>query len=454
MRQSRAIAAARWVVALVAALLTAGVAVPASAGVRAPRAPFTCDSPADPGTLVTPTPWAQQLLAPQRVQQFSTGSGVTVAVIDSGVDDSHPQLAGHVLPGWDFLRNTAGGNVDCASHGTAVASLIAAQRVNGIGFAGLAPGVRILPVRVSEHEEDAQGNAQGDSVSPDVFANAIKWAADHGARILNISLTLDHDYPSVADAVKYAQDKGCLVVAAVGNHHTDPANPPTPGLGASAPAQSDPPSYPAAYDGVLGVGAVAGDGTRLPVSQVGRYVDLVAPGGDVLAATRVSGYATFSGTSFAAPLVSAAAALVWSASPKLKNTDVAHRLEATADLLPRSGRTNEFGYGLVDPYRAVTEVLPPSPGAPQAAPVPPRADDPAAAARAGRWHEWGQVALGVGVLVLLLGVGAWLTAGAIRRGRSRAWQPGAPPERPPPSTVEDEPEQLFFAVPGRPAPPD
>jgi type VII secretion-associated serine protease mycosin len=429
-------------VACLAALVVPGQAL----GVPAPRAPFTCDNPADPGGTVTAVPWAQQTLALQQVQQLSTGTGVTVAVIDSGVDDSHPQLAGQVLAGFDFLRNTAGGNVDCASHGTAVASLIAAKHVAGIGFAGLAPGVRILPVRVSEHEEDAQGNAQGDSVSPDVFAQAIRWAADNGARILNISLTLDHDYQPVADAVTYAQDKGCLIVAAVGNHHSAAVTA-TPGLGDVVPATVDPPSYPAAYQGVLGVGAVNQDGTRLDQSQVGPYVDLVAPGGGVLAATRVGGYSTWSGTSFAAPLVSAAAALVWAVSPQLKNTDVAHRLEVTADPLPDSGRTNEFGHGLVDPYRAVTELLPNGSTAPAAA-LPARTVDAAAADRTAHWQSAGHLALGAGLLVLALVVLAWLVALALRRGRARHWRPGVPVAPQQRASVE-EPEELFFALPGR-----
>lgn len=423
-------------------LLALAATAPATAA--QPQAPgATCDNGAPPGTRITPVPWAQQVLAPQRVQALSTGAHITVAVIDSGVDGGHPQLAGRVLAGFDFLRNAAGGDVDCASHGTAVASLIAAQHLNGVGFQGLAPGVKILPVRVSEHE-DSTG---GDAVSPDVFAKAIRWAADNGGQIINISLTLDTNYPAVADAVDYAiRVKGCLIVAAVGNHHNS-ANDTTgtPSLGARVTSPSDPPSYPAAYPGVLGVGAVTRDGVRLPESQVGSSVDLVAPGGEVLAATRVQGYATWSGTSFAAPLVSAAAALVWSNSPQLRNTDVAWRLEATADPVA-SGRHAEYGYGLLDPYRAVTEVL----GGPSSAPgpIPARSLDVAAKARASAWHTDGMVALGAGLLILVLVLGAGLLAISVRRARVRHWQPAPPPPLPRHEPVE-EPDEAFFVIPQR-----
>jgi type VII secretion-associated serine protease mycosin len=396
--------------------------------------------------MIRQTPWAQQLLAVPRLRPLSTGSGITIAVIDSGVDAAHPQLAGHVLAGYDYLRNTPGGNFDCVSHGTAVASLIAAQHVDGIGFEGLAPGVTILPLRVSDHEDN--DNNAGDAVSPQVFANAIRYAADSGARIINISLTLDTDFPAVAQAVQYAQTvKGCIVVASAGNHHTA-ATGATPSVPGAAPSSmSDPPSYPAAYPDVLGVGAIDQDGARLDESQVGPYVDLVAPGGNVLAATRVGGYAYWNGTSMAAPLVSAAAALLWSAYPAMSNTAVMWQLMATADPMPGPGHGSEYGYGLVDPYRALTEQLPPS-GTAAPAPIPAAARDPAAAARTADWHHDGLVAMVVGGLAVLIAAGGAVLAVALRRGRLRDWRPGNAPTPATPRTI-DEPEAVFFALPDR-----
>ncbi|GIH14079.1 type VII secretion-associated serine protease mycosin [Rugosimonospora africana] len=423
--------------------LAAGLAISAPA-VATPAG--ACTNAADPGTMIRQTPWAQQLLAIDRLRPLSTGAGITVAVIDSGVDAQHPQLAGRVLPGYDYLRNTPGGNFDCVSHGTAVASLIAAQHVDGIGFEGLAPGVTILPLRVSDHEDN--DNNPKDAVSPQVFADAIRYAADSGARIINISLTLDADFPAVAQAVRYAQEvKGCVVVASVGNHHTvtTGATPSVPGVSPSA--VSDPPSYPAAYPNVLGVGAIDEGGKRLDESQVGPYVDLVAPGGNVLAATRVSGYGYWNGTSMAAPLVSAAAALLWSTHPAMSNINVMWQLTHTADPMPGSNHGSEYGYGLVDPYRALSEQLPVA-GSQSPAPIPAATVDPAAVARTADWHHHGQVALIVGGLAVLVAAGGAGFAVAVRRGRLRDWRPGnaAPPRIPP--TVE-EPETVFFALPDR-----
>ncbi|WP_433066270.1 type VII secretion-associated serine protease mycosin [Dactylosporangium sp. CS-033363] len=370
---------------------------------------------------------------------------MTVAVVDSGVDGAHPQLAGQVLAGFDFLRDSAGADFDCTSHGTAVASLIAARPTPGVGFAGLAPGAKILPIRVSDREEGTDGEA----ASPEVFAKAIRYAADHDARIINLSLSLDRDYPAVAAAVDYAvHGKGALVVAAVGNHHAG-ATPPPIGEGRAATVD-DAPSYPANYPDVLGVGGINQDGTRLDESQVGTYVDLAAPGNVVLGATRQRGHQYWKGTSFAAPLVSAAAALVWSAEPGLSNTDVAWRLEATADRMAGSARSPEFGYGLIDPYRALAEHPPRPQTADTPAPIPPALRDPAGAARSDRWQATGRIAAatGLGLLIAALLVGTMRAAA--RRGRARNWRPGA--ARVNQDTKRDpeiEPEHVFYALPNR-----
>ncbi|WP_432985973.1 type VII secretion-associated serine protease mycosin [Dactylosporangium sp. CA-233914] len=436
----------RWfaaIAALAAAVSTLGVPARATAG---PPPAGVCNNPAKPGDVVKDTPWPQQAFGAQRIWPTTTGAGITVAVVDSGVDNAHPQLAGQVLPGFDFLRNAAGADFDCTSHGTAVASLIAAKHVNGVGFEGLAQGVKILPIRVSDHEEGTNGEA----VTPDVFAKAIRYAADQNARIINISLSLDADYPVVAQAVDYAiNTKGCLVVAAVGNHHvTAQQSPPSIGS-AKNPIPSDPASYPAGYPGVLGVAAVNQDGTRVDESQVGPYVDIAAPGNLVLGATRVSGHQYWKGTSFAAPIVSGAAALVWASQPNLKNSDVSWRLQVTADRMAGAGRSNEFGYGMVDPYRAVFE-RPSKDEAVSPTPIPPAATDPAAAARLSRWQTAGRIALIAGLAVLLAALVIFALRAAVRRGRVRAWRPGEVREAPRPQRDPDiEPEDVFFALPNR-----
>ncbi|GAA3268980.1 hypothetical protein GCM10020218_008820 [Dactylosporangium vinaceum] len=432
-----------WFAALAAAVAPLAVALPARA---APPPAGVCNNPAKAGEVVKETPWAQQTFDVDRIWPATTGAGLTVAVVDSGVDGAHPQLAGQVLPGFDFLRNAAGADFDCTSHGTAVASLIAAKHADGVGFEGLAPGVRILPIRVSDHEEGTNGEA----VTPEVFAKAIRYAADQNARIINISLSLDTDYPAVAQAVDYATNtKGALIVAAVGNHHAN-ADPTPPPIGSDRPAiPSDPPSYPAAYANVLGVAAINQDGTRVDDSQVGNYVDITAPGNLVLAAARDHGHQYYKGTSFAAPIVSAAAALVWAAQPGLKNADVAWRLQITADRMAGSNRSNEFGYGLVDPFRAVFETLPKDTGA-SPAPIPAAAHDPAAAARANRWATTGRIAALIGAAVLVAALLTFAMRTAVRRGRARRWHPGTVRQAPRPDRDPDiEPEDVFFALPTR-----
>lgn len=383
------------------ALGPAVAAVPAYAA--PPKGACSNAEPAHP--VQKALPWAQQLLMPQRAWPFSTGSGVTVAVIDSGVDADHPQLhrPGKVLPGRDFyLKGTLPGNYDCISHGTGVAGIIAADGLPGVGFAGVAPGARILPVRVSERETDNTGSTE--EINPNILAKGIKYAVDARARVINLSLAGFRDERPVRQAIAYAVAHDVVVVAAVGN-----------GQGSDS---GNLPAYPASYPGVIGVGAIDNAGARVTASQVGPYVDLVAPGSSVLAPTRVAGHAYADGTSFAAPFVAGTAALVRSAWPKLTAAQVAQRLMATADPARGGSGSQEYGAGIVDPYRAVTEGL--AVGAAKklpAAHVPP--PDEHELALAAWWQSRGSraritavlAAGGMAVVVLL----SWLTTAGHRR---------------------------------------
>ncbi|PZS36474.1 MAG: type VII secretion-associated serine protease mycosin [Pseudonocardiales bacterium] len=393
-------------IAVVSILVAAALAAPAAPATAKPPA-GACLNAQPGGPPIRQQPWADKALAPERAWPFSRGAKVLVAVIDSGVDYDHPQLLRHgkVLDGFDFIRNQPRADFDCVSHGTAVASIIAADEAPGIGFHGVAPDARILPVRVSDTEPgDDRGGA---SVNPTVFAQAIRYAADHGARVINLSVVMYADVPAVRRAVAYAQDKDVVVVAAVGNAHRDTGRDPTP--------------YPAAYPGVLGVGAITIDGSRLPASQVGPYVDLVAPGGGVLAATREHGHVFWDGTSFATPFVSGAAALVRAAWPSLSAAGVARRLLATTS--PARGGENSMAYGsgVVDPYRAVTDGLGGVRPAGAAPPLVRPGPDRAALRRAADAHRLGASA---GRLVLFAGLavlGVLGVAAAAPRGRRRRW---------------------------------
>ncbi|MGZ0149057.1 type VII secretion-associated serine protease mycosin [Kribbella sp. WER1] len=385
-----------------------------------------CQNPEPAHPVVHLLPWAQQLLMPQRSWPFSNGSGVTVAVIDSGVDADHPQLhrPGKVLPGRDFyLVGKLPGNYDCVSHGTGVAGIIAADGKPGIGFQGVAPGAKILPVRVSEREADNNGNTE--LIDPLILAKGIRYAVDAGARVINLSVSGDQDQKPVRQAIAYAVRKDVVVVAAVGNRQ---------GLD-----DGQLPSYPASYPGVIGVGAIDNTGARLNASQVGPYVDLVAPGAGVLSTTRVAGHAYDDGTSFAAPFVSGTAALVRAAWPKLTAAQVAQRLLATATPA-RGGRDSmEYGAGIVDPYRAVTEAMA---GAGRALPaahvVPP---DQQQLAIAAWWRARGleartvaMLAAGAMTTILLL---SWLVVTGHRRRWAAARSKTSSSPRPAPDLPPD-----------------
>lgn len=399
---------------------------PSVAAAAPPAGACRDTEPARPA--ITEVPWAQSLLDPRRAWAHSTGAGVVVAVVDSGVDADHPQLRGAVLLGQDFfLVGDLPGDFDCVSHGTAVASIIAAAEQDGVGFHGIAPAARVLPVRITERDDPERSG-----IDPQVLAQGIRYAADNGAKVINLSLAGTRDDKAVREAVAHARAKDVLLVAAVGNHQREDG----------APL----PSFPAGYDGVLGVGAVDISGTHLGSSQVGPYVDIVAPGGGVLGATRVAGHTYWDGTSFAAPFVAATAALVRSARPDLKADQVARRLLATATPARGGAGSPSYGAGIVDPYRAVTEDLadaPPNEVAPVVVPPP----NPEQQRLARWWGDAGAHARWWAVAAMAAVAAALTTALVARRGRRRRWTPGVvrPPAAEP---VRDEPpEQLFLLDP-------
>ncbi|MFI1994362.1 S8 family peptidase [Actinoplanes sp. NPDC020271] len=263
----------------------------------------------------------------------STGDGVTVAVIDTGVDGRHPDLTGHVLTGYDAITNTAGGNTDPQGHGTHVAGTIGALTGNGIGVAGIAPDVTILPVRVLD--------AKGSGFDSDT-AEGIVWAADHGADVINMSLGGTMPSTAVTNAVAYARGKGVVVVAAAGNDR----------------AKGSPTSYPGADPGVIAVAATDSGDVVASYSNAGSYVDVAAPGSGIISTypTAAGGYATMNGTSMASPHVAAVAALLLAAAPDLTPDQVESALGSTAKDLGPTGKDTDYGYGRIDAAAALTSV--------------------------------------------------------------------------------------------------
>ncbi len=260
------------------------------------------------------------------------GTGVTIAVLDTGVDATHPDLAGRVLAGCQFLGglNTgAPGANDDYGHGTHVAGIAAALTNNGRGIVGAAPGVRILPVKVLDKT--------GRGYSSDI-ANGIVWATNNGAQVINMSLGGPSPSTAMTEAVTYARSRGVTVVAAAGN----------------SALVDNAASYPGATEGVLGVGAVDRSMQRATFSNAGSYVALAAPGVYILSTLPGGTYASWSGTSMASPFVAAAAAIVKAAHPGCTPDGVGARLELGATDLGTPGRDPSFGFGLVNPLRALS----------------------------------------------------------------------------------------------------
>ncbi|HEU0237711.1 MAG TPA: S8 family serine peptidase [Micromonosporaceae bacterium] len=352
-------------------------------------------------------PWAVAASGVDGLRGVANGAGEVVAVIDSGVTPlasfGHRVLAGH-----DLLGRTDG-RVDCVGHGTAVASIIAAGTTPGAAFRGLAPGAKILPVRVSEAEL-VDGAVSGDATTPAGLGAAITWAVDHGADVLNISVVVGTDDRTLRSAVARAVADGVVVVASVGNNHNDSGTDPTP--------------YPAAYPGVIGVGSIDEGGVRSATSEVGPFLDVVAPGGGVTADRLPSGLGTFDGTSFAVPYVAATAALVRQEFPRLTNAQVAQRIFDTTDPPPVGASPADYGQGIVDPYRAVASAVTAagSGGGHVTSAAPTLGADagtgtPAAASTTPGRQRW-VVGAASAVAMILLGF-AWTLAGAYRRRLDR-----------------------------------
>ncbi|MEV6368664.1 type VII secretion-associated serine protease mycosin [Micromonospora musae] len=265
----------------------------------------------------------------------STGRGVTVAVVDSGVDATHPDLTGQVLPGYDLVSPGGGEQADPVGHGTTVAGLIAGRRDDKRGVVGLAPDARILPVRVLDDE-----NRYDDAL---IVARGVRWAVDHGARVINLSLGGSGDSPALAAALDYAFARDVVVVACTGN---------------VASSTTTEVWYPAREPGVIAVAGLERNSENLWSGSItGRAAVLSAPATGLVGA-RPGGYWRVQGTSFAAPLVSATAALVRSRYPQMSAGDVVNRLMSTARDLGPTGRDDRFGFGLVDPVAALSADVP------------------------------------------------------------------------------------------------
>ncbi|NNU98324.1 S8 family peptidase [Geobacillus sp. DSP4a] len=250
---------------------------------------------------------------------------VPVAIIDSGVDLTHPDLIRRLGPGYNVLADDRSPN-DENGHGTHVAGIIASQPNNDEGVAGITWFNPIMAVKAL--------NADGYGTSIDV-AKGIRWAVDHGAKVINLSLGNYQPSSVLEEAIRYADAHDVVLVAASGNDSTSQ------------------PSFPAAYPEVISVGAVDPDLSYALYSNYGEYIDVVAPGTNIASTFAGHQYAALSGTSMAAPHVAALAALIRSVNPRLSNDEVRSIILESADDLGERGKDPYYGYGLINVYRAL-----------------------------------------------------------------------------------------------------
>lgn len=260
----------------------------------------------------------------------ATGAQVKVAVIDSGIDTAHPELAGVVAGAFDALNSSDGPH----KHGTGVAGIIAAQA----RLKGAAPKVQLLAVR-------AFATGQGSTFS---IVKGLDWALAENARIVNMSFAGPSD-PLLARALAAARGRGAILIAAAGN---------------AGPKAK--PLYPAADAGVIAVTATDADDKLFAMANRGRYVAVAAPGVDIVMPSPDGAYWVSTGTSMAAAYVSGVVALMLEHHPDLTAETVKKLLTATARDLGPKGRDDQFGAGLIDAYQAVTTLDAPAAPTPTA----------------------------------------------------------------------------------------
>ncbi|MDF3294076.1 S8 family serine peptidase [Streptomyces silvisoli] len=343
--------------------------------------------------------WYLDAMQADSMWKVSSGQGVTVAVVDSGVDPSAPELQGQLVPGEDLNDGKAGETEDRTGHGTEMAALIAGTGAGG-GIQGLAPRAKILPLRY---------NVKAPSM--DTAPRGIRYAVDHGARIINMSfgIELPGEIPGLREAIDYADRKGVLMFASSGN----------------AGDKDNVITAPASMAGVVAVGAVDKSLTVTKWSNHGSELALAAPGDDIpMRCANGEGYCSSGGTSQATALASASAALVWSAHPGWTGNQVLRALIETAGR-PTEGKVpSEYvGYGFVrprmvllehqgDPGAANVYPLPNGPASASSSPAPSKAGQAVSSAPQ---HGEAEAAAGSGntTLWVLLGLGAAVVVGGV-----------------------------------------
>lgn len=399
-------AAGAWAAAVVVGL-TGAVVAPGSIA-SAAAAPIGEKCTVRPGVGL-PETWPQDRLDFDRAWSITRGKGVLVAVVDSGLDTRHPQLTGmSVKPGVNVLTNDDN-TADCDNHGTEVTSIIAAQPIAGSRFEGVAPDATIMPIKQTDRVDQNEGS------NADSLGRAIDAAVSAHAKVVNLSVSVKEPTEGLHSAVRRAAQADVVLVTAVDNFGQ----------------QGNPVTFPSAYStefpNVIAVAASDIHDVIAPFSESGDYVSVTAPGVAVPAAAPVRGFAKLDGTSFAAPFVTGTVALLRAAYPKMTAEQIRNRIEATADAPPADVPGPHFGFGIVNPFLALTSVRADAPAdRPRAAAGPPL---PARAAPSPADHHLAHVALMVALALLGVSGLAVIGAAVLRRSRPNRAAPvasGAP----------------------------
>ncbi len=280
--------------------------------------------------------WHLSMIGAPTAWNYATGAGITIAILDTGVDGTHPDLVAQMTPGWNFYDNNSN-TADVNGHGTAVAGAAAAATNNGIGVASVAGGAKIMPVRIA----DANAYAYWSTV-----AQGLTWAADNGARVANISYVGASGSSTIQSAASYFRSKGGVVFVAAGN---------TGAIDNTAPTSL-----------ITVVSATQETDTLASFSTYGPFVDISAPGNNIYTTARGGGYQYWWGTSLATPVVAGTAALMLSKRPDLTPAQVDSTLAATATDLGTPGYDIYYGAGRVNAAAALQQIA--------NAPPPPPAD--------------------------------------------------------------------------------
>ena len=267
-----------------------------------------------------------QIQAPQGWDITTGAATFPIAIIDSGVDADHPDLASKLMTGRNFLDGSVNTD-DTHGHGTSVAGAAAAASNNGTGVSGVSWGSPIMPLQVFNSTTSALYST---------IASAITWATDNGAKVINISMAGSTSSLTMENAINYAWNKGVIVVASAGNSST------------SAPY------YPAACKNVVSVSATTSGDLKASWSNFGPTVDVSAPGVSIYTTTKGGGYGSVSGTSISAPITAGLVALIWSANPTLTNAEVVDILLQNTDDLGAAGFDESFAHGRINAFKAIS----------------------------------------------------------------------------------------------------